>query len=131
MPKEIRSSNVERGIRVRSLFRRSDFGIRSDFVIRHSSFVFGQCGSWEANGKCRADLVMGVMASSTSGSLAWQRCLRTDSMILIDRRLTQNQLPATDPPHFDAVDLRAVAQPKTGRGGVLRPERIAGYDLAN
>jgi hypothetical protein len=36
MTKEIRSPNVERGAGIRSGFRHSAFGIRSDFVIGHS-----------------------------------------------------------------------------------------------
>src|SRR6266699_5641707 len=28
--------------------RHSDFGIPSDFLIRHSSFGFGNCGTWRA-----------------------------------------------------------------------------------
>src|SRR5437016_4777189 len=62
MTKEIQSSNDERRLGMRSGVRHSDFGIPSDFVIRHSDLgmaVHGeppfvcQEGNWESTEECQ------------------------------------------------------------------------------
>src|ERR671930_1391206 len=52
MSKEIRSSNVEGRPELKSAV--SVFGSRHSFGFRHSSFGFGNCGSWKA-AQCSRD----------------------------------------------------------------------------